>query len=256
VSSARAALSAEILGVSVRIEALPPHDVELARQFRHLLVRPAGGPPVVRIEGTGDAHQTLADLTWATVAASPLLCIHAGVVAGRDGLVAIPGHSGLGKTTLVANLVHWGFGYVSDEALAFDRATRTVVSFARPLSLTAPAWAMFPAGLLGPPPAAGVEVLISPDLLGSTVHEPGPVRDIVLAERRPSAETGADEPTLEPANRAAAVEFLLSRSFNHFAAPAASFHAVVELVRSCRVWRASYQDAPQLARVLAAELIN
>jgi hypothetical protein len=49
-----------------------------------------------------------------------------------------------------------------------------------------------------------------------------------------------------------AVPALLSRSFNHFRDPAASFRTVVELVGQAQVWRAGYQDAPELARLLAS----
>ncbi|MEO9240184.1 MAG: hypothetical protein ABI418_19075, partial [Jatrophihabitantaceae bacterium] len=82
----------------------------------------------------------LAGLTELAVSRSPLLCIHAGVVLGRAGVLAFPGQSGLGKSTLTAALVRAGFGYLSDETLALQRRTGRVARFARPLGLAPDVW--------------------------------------------------------------------------------------------------------------------
>lgn len=185
----------------------------------------------------------LAELTRAAVDHSPLLCIHAGVVSAGHGSVVIPGISGLGKTTLTAALVQAGFGYLSDEVLALDRRDGAIAAFARPLALAADSWELL--GLdpqLRPGPAR--ERLAPVSLLGR-FGAPAPVREILLARRRPGP------PTLESVPRGSAVSALLGRSFNHFRDPAGSFHAVVELIRRTRVWTAGYQDAPELAELLA-----
>ena len=152
--------------------------------------------------------------------------------------------SGLGKTTLVAALVRAGFGYLSDEVLAFDRSTLALADFGRPLALATDSWTLLgldPARRPGP----DREQLVEIESLGR-IGEPVAVREILLAERRPGPAA------LQELPRGLAVQPLLGRSFNHFREPAASFHAVVELIRQTRVWRAGYQDAPELAELLAA----
>ena len=49
-----------------------------------------------------------------------------------------------GKTTLTAGLVRAGFGYLSDEAVAFDWDTFDITAYAKPLSIDPGAWALFP----------------------------------------------------------------------------------------------------------------
>ncbi|MGI8665371.1 MAG: hypothetical protein ACR2N4_04990 [Jatrophihabitans sp.] len=202
----------------------------------------------LQLRAGGSAGELLADLTRLAVENSPLLCVHAGVVRAAQGSVLIPGSSGLGKTTLVAALVQAGFGYLSDEVLALDRHTAALTGFARPLALAADSWRLLS---LAPDlaPAPGQEQLADVALLGS-FGQPAPVAEILLAERRP----GPAE--LLPLPRGAAVPAVLSRSFNHYRDPAASFHSVVALVRQARVWRAGYQDAPELAALLAERWLN
>lgn len=186
----------------------------------------------------------LAELTALAVEHSPLLCVHAGVVSGPDGLIVIPGPSGLGKTTLVAALVRAGFGYVSDEALALDRDTGQVTAFARPLALGHEAWPLVADGL-GQSPAPGTEQLVEPGQLGRVDIAGGRVHDLLLVNRRPGPAH------LEPTTQGEAVPALLARAFNHYRAPEASFRAVVALVRKSRVWHGTYADARELAALLA-----
>ena len=185
----------------------------------------------------------LAELTSFAAAHSHLLCMHAGVVSGRAGLVVVPGHSGLGKTTLVAALVRAGFGYVSDEMLAIDRSTGRAVAFPRAFGLAGDVWPVL--GLPGDPPAPGEERYLPPDRFGRVDTAGGAVTDIVLVERM------AGRAAVVPASRGPAVAELLTRSFNNYRDPAGSFRAVVALVRGSRVWRAQYAEAPDLAAVLA-----
>lgn len=227
-------ITLRVLGAAI---AVPP---ELAQACSHLprttAAPDASVPP-------GPIPVALAELTRLAVEHSPLLCLHAGVVAGPDGLLAVPGPSGLGKTTLVAALVQAGFGYVSDEALALDRDTGQVTAFARPLALSYDVWPLVGAGL-GDPPPAGHEGLVAPERLGRVDAAGGRLRDVVLATRRPG------RAQLEPASRGEAVQALLARAFNHYRAPEASFRAVVAVVRDARIWRATYPDAPELAGLL------
>jgi len=246
-------LTGEVLGVPVQIEATSDNYATISNLFVDLFATPTSAEPAVRLvpnmtAGPIDLAALLAELTWATVAASPLLCMHAAVVAGADGLVVIPGRSGLGKTTLAACLVQAGFGYVSDECLAVHRETGQITAFPRPLALDGDVWSMFSQVADATPPP-GTEAFISPHVLGKVGPAHGTVRDIVLAVRDPSYPIS--KVSLEATTRGPAVELLLTRAFNHFRDPAASFAAVVALVRQARVWRATYSHAPVFAALMS-----
>ena len=200
----------------------------------------------VAVVQTADQANGLAELTRLAVENSPLLCIHACVVAGPRGLLVVPGRSGLGKTTLAAALVRAGFDYLSDEALAIDRTTRSVQPFARHLAIRADVWPLL--RLDEAAPAEGAERLVPPTTFGRVALIGGRVSDVVLAERRPGP------PSVTGGSRGEAVRELLRRSFNHYNAPEASFRAVVAFVREARVWQARYENADELAAILADHL--
>ena len=200
---------------------------------------------VAAVDSFGEADG-LAELTRLAVENSPLLCVHACVVAGPHGLLAVPGRSGLGKTTLAAALVKAGFDYVSDEALALDRVTRLVQPFARPLGISADVWQLL--GLNWAAPAAGTEKLVPPTAFGPVAATGGRVHDVVLAERVPG------RPSLTRGFSGDAVRELLTRSFNHYREAEASFRALVGVVREARVWRVRYANAPELAALLSDRL--
>jgi hypothetical protein len=261
-------LSGQVLGVTVEITVTQSTRAPVESWFRHLLAQPVqsvppqlGSPtaPTVHLSATDDIQDLLTQLTWTVLAESPLLGMHAGVVSAPSGLIVMPGHSGLGKTTLVAALVRAGFGYVSDEALAIDRDTLIATPFPRPLALAGDVWPLFAVDRdIGPAPSAGREGFIDPAVLGRVDASGGRVHDIVLANRRPQTDgdrlLSTFEPaTLEPASRGPAVQALLSRAFNHYADPAASFQAVVALVRPAQIWRATYSHAPDLARLMSQQ---
>jgi hypothetical protein len=271
VTQSGSVLSGQILGVAVEITVTQSTRASVESWLRHLLAPPVqraqpapGSAPTVRLSATDNIQNLVTQLTWAVLAETPLLGLHAGVVSGPSGLIVVPGHSGLGKTTLVAALVRAGLGYVSDEALAIDRDTLIATAFPRPLALAGDVWPLFADDRdIGPAPPAGREELIDPAVLGRVDASGGRVHDIVLAQRRPPTdgdrplstfEPASFEPaTLEPSSRAPAVQALLSRAFNHFTDPAASFQAVVALVRPAQVWRATYSHAPDLARLMSQQ---
>ena len=262
-ASTNPTISASLLGVPVTVSAPPPLMARIVAELGVLLDSDSDSdrypvPPLhllqLRDDGTADGtadagyavENALAQITGFAVAHSPLLCIHAGVVAGARGLIAIPGASGHGKTTLVAALVRAGFGYVSDEALALDRSSLIATAFPRPLALDRRAWALLGLDPAAAPPDGG-EGLVQPDALGA-LGRGGAVTDIVLTRRRPGPAT------LGPTSRGTALAPLLSRAFNHYLDGAASFRAVVTLVRGARVWAAEYEQAPDLAVILAERL--
>lgn len=185
----------------------------------------------------------LADLTRMLIDRSPHTCVHAAVVSSATSVIAFPGASGLGKSTLAAAVVRAGFRYLSDEALAIDPESLTVAPFARPLALDANSWALL--SLASAPPPEGQEGFVRATRLGQLDHERRGLTDIVLVER-------ADGPMrLTPTSRSGAVSVLVERSFNHYRAPLETFRTVVRVVRGCRVWSGTYSDAPSFAELLA-----
>jgi hypothetical protein len=83
-----------------------------------------------------DALEALASELRQAVAAGARrrVFVHAGVVGWRGRAILVPGRSGAGKTTLVAELVKQGAVYYSDEFAVLDRRGR-VGPFAKPLSI-------------------------------------------------------------------------------------------------------------------------
>ena len=73
------------------------------------------------------------------------LLLHAGAVVVDDGIVVLAGVMDSGKSTLTAALVQTGFAFVTDEIVAIDLDDRLVTPFARPITLEAGSWGLFPA---------------------------------------------------------------------------------------------------------------
>jgi hypothetical protein len=252
----RASITARVLGSTIAISTTSALVEQLSAQCAELLDdRSAAAGPAHRLtlHGNGAAdpvlggdpiQNALAEITRFAVAHSPLLCIHAGVVAGPNGLIAIPGASGHGKTTLVAALLQAGFGYVSDEVLALDRTTLRVTPFRRPLAMDARSLRLLGLDESVPPPAPHDETVVPLRLLGACAGS-GVVGDIVMSRR------AAGPVTMTPSRRGAAVTAVLSRAFNHYTNSRSSFHTVIALARQARVWDAAYADARELAGVLA-----
>lgn len=99
--------------------------------------------------GTGDDPSRFVativhDVNQHAIETTPLLAAHAGGVVGARGAVVMPAHMEAGKTTLTAGLVRAGFGYLSDEAVAFDWDTLDITAYAKPLSIDPGAWELFP----------------------------------------------------------------------------------------------------------------
>lgn len=188
----------------------------------------------------------LAAITRRLVESSPLLGVHAGVLASAEGLVVIPGVSGHGKTTLVAACVQAGFGYLSDEVLAVDRASGAVHAFPRPLAIGHDVWEILSLDE-GARPAPGRERLVPLAQLGVS-GAPGCVRHVLLTERR------EQEASLTQVGQGQAVTALLGSAFNHFRDPTGSLHAVTSIARGASTWRACYRGAPELAELLRQRL--
>ena len=258
-----APLLATLLDVPIRIRGDESLTTAMATSFSALLARPVSGHDVceLNLDASGQRSPSelsnqlvtdapplqvaLAELTGFALANSPLLCVHAGVVAGPHGTIVIPGESGHGKTTLTAALVQAGAGYLSDEVLALDRSSAAVIPFPRPLALDGRSLKLL--GLAEPVAASFGETLIDPARLGS-LGIPAPVSDIVLSRRSDVAQS------LQPSTRGQAVRELLKHSFNHYSDPQSSFELVVRVARSARVWFLDFHNAVDAATELTIAL--
>jgi hypothetical protein len=231
-----------------------------ARQF---VLETADIDPVAVVEApgstrlTGRANPLLAALGSAinqlALDGCPHLAIHAGVVSAGHDAIAFPAASGVGKSTLTAACLRSGFRYCSDEALVLpaggdpDRPA-AVAPYPRPIALSP--WSATAVGL---PVMAGVEErLATPGELGSGVPD-GPVqlRHVVDLRRVSGA-----QPELEQQSRAATLQLLVLRSFNHYKDPAATFRLLAAGVASLTMWRLTYDDPIAAAGLLRSALVD
>jgi hypothetical protein len=190
--------------------------------------------------------ETLAELNAAALAAVDCLAVHAGAVAAAGQVVAFPGPSGIGKSTLTAACLRAGLEYVSDEALCLHWDTGEVIGYPRPMALSG--WSAVALGLAGRPTD---EVLVTAADLGAAVAT-GPLRlaHVVLVER---AGEGAPT-TLDPAPRSRAVAEMLRRSFTHWRAPDRAFTLVHHVMSKADAWRLTLGDPRSAAESLAGLL--
>ncbi len=119
--------------------------------------------------------------------------LHASAAALDDAAVVMPGAMGAGKSTLVAGLMTRGFGYLTDEVVAFDPNTGTVVPYPKPLSLGTPPESLGALRWEQQPDAQaylGASGVVPPGAVGSRLAHPGVSPGlIVLPNYEPSAPT-------------------------------------------------------------------
>jgi len=171
------------------------------------------------------------------------VAVHAGVVARRGRVLAVPAASGGGKTTLVAALLRDGWEYVSDEALVLAPGG-AVRPYAKWLSVHA--WTLDRLGL-APPPPGRQERAVPPSEVGAVATGPLALAHVLLVERGPAS-------VLRPAGRAGAAAELLRCSFNHYRDPAGSVARVAAAVAGAQAWRLQVDDPVEASALLSAEL--
>jgi len=81
--------------------------------------------------------EVLVTLNLLAIAGTPdRVLLHAGAVERHGTAIVIAGESGRGKSTLVAALVRAGFGYLTDELVVIDPATRRVEPYPKAIDLS------------------------------------------------------------------------------------------------------------------------
>ena len=184
--------------------------------------------------------------------ASPLALVHAGAVE-RGGIgVVLPAPMESGKTTLTTGLVRAGFGYLTDEAAAFDRATRTLVPYPKPLSLDRGSWPLFP-DLEPHEPFPTDEykasqwqvpaVDVRPDALG----RPCAARFVVFPTYAEGATT-----RLEPMPRAEALVELARNTFRFDREGRPTFALLADVLRGAEVFRMPVGDLDAAVALVSA----
>ena len=182
---------------------------------------------------------------------SPHLLVHAGAVQRNGVGVVLPAPMESGKTTLTAGLVRAGFGYLTDEAAAFDRHTATLLPYPKPLSLDRGSWPLFPELEPHEPfpddaykahqwqvPA----VDIRPDALGT----PCPARVVVF----PTYTAGA--PTrLEPLTRAEALVEIAKNTFRFDREGRPTFSLLAEILRGAETYRLTVGDLDEAVTAIS-----
>lgn len=236
-----------------------------------LVARPRSGEVTVTVADPGgdDVERVPADAALLALAVAlnrraldgwPNLAVHAGVVAHAGRALAVPGASGIGKTTLVAACLRAGFDYVSDESLVTTDetvATARVKAYPRPLGLSP--WSAAAVGLALPgapdsqsdPPS---EVLADAAEFGSRslgTDERPRLEHVVVPHRSP--ETAP--PRLVRRHRVDTVPLLLAMAFNHYRAPEAALRTANALAQASSCWDLHYGD-PLAGGELLWALVN
>lgn len=203
-----------------------------------------GGPPGPVVPDSRQLEELLVAVNAAVIAGVRSFAVHAGAVAGRDGVVAWPGVSGAGKSTLTAACLRAGLRYVSDEALVLSDGS--VRPYPKPLSLSG--WSLAAVDLPGLPPGAA-ERPVPPAELGAAVAAPPlALRHLLRLERRPGP------PSLRPAEPGALALLVLEHSFNHYKDPGAAFTEATRAARDASCWTLGYDDPGAAAALLAEQL--
>ena len=190
--------------------------------------------------GPGDLDTAIAHVVWEvnrrTVEASDDYLLVHGAAASRDGLaVVVAAPSGAGKSTLVSELVRAGWGYLTDEAVAVDLATRLIVPYPKPIAVAGD---------------GGIERFVGPGAAASGVAAPSRPRAVLVPDRRAGASV-----SFEPMTRAETVVHLAQQSFNFRRIGCDAFEAAVSVARESVCLRVRYGEAADAVRALEQELV-
>ncbi len=137
----------------------------------------------------------------ATINSEPLgyvtdmVAFHAAAVEFESGVVLFPGVSNAGKSTLVTQLVHRGYRYLTDEAAAVRVGTREAAPFPKSITLE-PASQRALSGTINRT-ASGTSIDIDPRTVGPGILScGGPITGLVFPEYVEDAKTNVR--SLEP----------------------------------------------------------
>ena len=210
----------------------------------HFVISPTSDGAKLRLEVDGDAlgdHSLLVDALDALVteinrqavtSRPQKLGLHAAAVSWRREGILLAGASGAGKSTLAAALVHYGCGYLTDEASFIDLNTFRIEPYPKPLSLRPGSLSLM--GVSVPEEARGssCEMVPASYLFSDVDVAHARVSKIVFLHRRPG-----DSVTYRPIPRSEALVELTNNSFNFIEHGGRWLPRLRELVLSSSCWR-------------------
>jgi hypothetical protein len=233
-----------------------PPDAEVAREAGGYVWSSASRPkphlwdkrpPETAMSVVTDIHDVFID--WFLADHPDMLCLHAGAVEMRDGLVVFPSVGESGKSTLAVALAARGHRFVCDDVLPVD-----------PVSLEGQGLGIAPLLRKPVPEAAGVASF--------AVERPGPghenwtyvrLRDGEIAsfgERRPIAALVLLErqegvaPSLTPITNAEMLREAILQNFGARREPAMVLDSLARLIEAKGCYRLTYGDVGQAADML------
>jgi hypothetical protein len=180
-----------------------------------------------------------------------VLLLHSAAVELEGRAIVISAPSGAGKSTLAAALVRAGLRYLTDEAVAFDPDTGSVVPYPKPIALHQDVWSLFPE--LAPMPS-GVSQFVStvryviPTELGGSVGGASTPAMVILPCRVPSS-----RPRMYPLSRAEAAMSLAEQAFSLLDSGTEALKLLARMLQGCDCYRFEYDDLEDAARVLSTE---
>ena len=158
--------------------------------------------------------------------------LHAGAVERGGRVAVIVGHSGQGKSTLVAALARRGLAYLTDEAVAIDVEDLHVRTYLKPLALDSSSLALL--GLdTATTRAEPRKVLVTPDRLGSP-SDGGRVAVVVVLTSDPNEVSAED---LDPSSPIDTLFDLLQSTFPASLEEPRSLDALATLVDEASILR-------------------
>jgi len=179
-----------------------------------------------------------------------VMCHAGGVELDGVGFV-FPAHMESGKTTLTTGLVRAGFGYLTDEAVAFDPKTCVIEPFPKPLSIDKGSQFLFPE--LAPAPAPGddrapeLQWQVPPDAIRAGAVGRACVERFIVFPRY-----DADAPTkLEALSRATTLMELATNTFEFRDHARHSLEVLARVVEGARGFRLTIGDLHEACVVIA-----
>jgi hypothetical protein len=204
------------------------------------------GSRITSVTGGHDVATVLVhDVTARALAGTDHVVLHAGGVAHEGAAVALPGVTATGKSTLVAGLVRAGMAYLTDEAVAIDSSSLRAEPYAKPISIDAGAWALFPdlreAGVLPEPSDARsptAECQVAPDDLRlDCVASAAPVERVLFLRYA----AGIDM-RLEEIGRGAALVEATKHTFSFGERARANLDILAEVIRGTECFTLTVGD--------------
>lgn len=217
--------------------------------FRLTIEAPDG---VVEECGAGRLRSSILELIcWevnrrARRSAANDVALHAAVIGGPLGAIALCGSSGSGKSTLATAAAMRGWRHLSDDLGLIDLATMTVTPYARPIMVRAGGRAHL--ATVPPPPAEHLEFFpdewfVPASELGAVIdHQPAPLLAVGFL-------TWDDSATMTPLSRANTLHDLVLHSATVAAQGAHGFKEltrVAEIVPGYRVGLGAAHDVLDL----------